>query len=108
MVACTAKPISIGLQPSGKSWRHQRPRSPVNRARKRGDGRLYVRRLPECSRWPANATHHPEMLTACSATIQNVERLPRLGHLVAPRAGLFDPNVFTSIACKFLLLVSGV
>src|SRR5215831_13636088 len=59
MVACTATPISIGLQPSGKSWRHQRPRSPVNRPRKRSDGRLYVRRLPERSRWPANAAHHP-------------------------------------------------
>ena len=59
VVACTAKPISIGLQPSGKSWRHQRPRSPVNRPRKRSDGRLYVRRLPERSRWPANAAHHP-------------------------------------------------
>jgi hypothetical protein len=33
-VACTAKPISIGLQPSGKSWRHQRPRSPANRPKK--------------------------------------------------------------------------
>jgi hypothetical protein len=53
MVACTAKPISIGLQPSGKSWRHQRPHSPVNRPRKRSDGRLHVRRLPERSRWPA-------------------------------------------------------
>jgi hypothetical protein len=45
MVACTAKPISIGLQPSGKSWRHQRPRSPVNRPRKRSDAPLHVRKL---------------------------------------------------------------
>ena len=61
MVACTAKPISIGLRPSGKSWRqprsptnrrrksekswrHQRPRSPPNRPGKRGAGRLHVRR----------------------------------------------------------------
>ena len=58
MASCTAKPISIGLRPSGKSWRHQRPRSQANRPGKRSDGRLHVLRPPERSRSPANATQH--------------------------------------------------
>jgi hypothetical protein len=79
MVACTAKPISIGLQPSEKSWRHQRLRSPVNRPRKRSDGHLYVLRLPERSRWPANAARHPEMLTASAAAIRALSGCHGLG-----------------------------
>jgi hypothetical protein len=88
MVACTAKPICIGLQPSGKSWRRQRPRSPVNRPRKRSDGRLYVRRLPERSRWSADPAHsHARCLFSGD---QHVERLPRLGHVSDARRQFAD------------------
>jgi hypothetical protein len=79
MVACTAKPISIGLQPSGKSWRHQRPRSPANRPLKRHPGRLHVRRPPERSRWPANAAHHTRNASACSAAIRTLSGCHGLG-----------------------------
>src|SRR5262249_56097670 len=88
MVACTAKPISIGLQPSEKSWRHQRLRSPVNRPRKRSDGHLYVLRLPERSRWPANAARHPEMLTASAAAIR---ALSGCQHLTDTGRNFADP-----------------
>ena len=74
MVACTATPISIGLQPSGKSWRHQRPRSPANRSRKRSAGRLHVRRSRERSRWPANAAHHSRDASAHPAHSTQHER----------------------------------
>jgi hypothetical protein len=79
MVACTAKPISIGLQPSAKSWRHQRPRSPLNRPRKRSDGRLHVRRPPERSRSPANGAHHTRDASACSAPIRTLSGCHGLG-----------------------------
>src|SRR6266576_3246440 len=72
MVACTAKPISIGLQPSGKSWRHQRPRSPVNRPRKRSDARLHVRRLPERSRWRGDRMSNCDLVAARSPTAMTV------------------------------------
>jgi hypothetical protein len=36
MAAYTAKPINIGLRPSGKSWRHRRLRSPASRPLKSG------------------------------------------------------------------------
>jgi hypothetical protein len=54
----------------------------VNRPRKRGDGRLYVRRLPECSRWPANATLR-------SATAYGSSRLhaPERGSARSPARG---------------------
>jgi hypothetical protein len=45
--------ISIGLRPSGKSWRHRRPRSPANPFRKRCAGRLHVRKPPRALRGPA-------------------------------------------------------
>jgi hypothetical protein len=53
MAMCMAKPIGIGLRPSGKSWRHRRPRSPDNPPRKRSAGRLYVRKPPRALRGPA-------------------------------------------------------
>jgi hypothetical protein len=87
MVACTAKPISIGLQPSGKSLRHQRPRSPVNQPRKRSDGRLHVRRLSERSRWPANAAHHTRNASACSVAIRTLSGCHGLGMYASGRGG---------------------
>jgi hypothetical protein len=74
MVACTAKPLSIGLRRSGKSWRHQRLGSPANRPRKRSAGRLHVRRPPERSRWPANAAHHARDASAHHAHSTQHER----------------------------------
>jgi hypothetical protein len=56
MAACTAKPSSIGLRPNGKCWRHRRPPSPADRPRKRSAHRLHIRRPPERSRGPADAT----------------------------------------------------
>ena len=64
MASSTVKPISIGLRLSGKSWRHQRPRSHANRPRKRSDGRLHVRKPPERSPSPANVAQHGPALPA--------------------------------------------
>ena len=62
MAMCTAKPISIGLRPSGKSWRHRRPRSPANPPRKRCAGRLHVRKPLPCA-GQLNAAHAPPVKT---------------------------------------------
>jgi hypothetical protein len=59
MAACTVKPISIGLRPSGKSWRHRRQRSPANPLRKKSAGCLHVRRPPRRLCGPADAVHAP-------------------------------------------------
>ena len=54
--ACTAKPLSIGLWPSGKSWRH-RQFSPANPLRKKSAECLHVREPPRRSRGPARIPH---------------------------------------------------
>ncbi len=72
MAMCTAKPISIGLRPSGKSWRHLRPRSPANPPRKRCAGRLHVRKPPRTLRGPAKAAHHTRDVSTCSAAISTL------------------------------------
>jgi hypothetical protein len=101
MTACTAKPISIGFRPNGKSWRHQRPRSPTNQLQKRSDGRLHVRRPPERSR----RTSHPRCQRLFGGD-QHVERLPRLGHVTDTGRdrgafGMFSPAVLRRPASYF-------
>src|SRR5262249_56457887 len=71
-------------------------------------GRTFRRSVAAFSRWPANATHHPEMLTACSAAIRTLSGRHGLDISSLRGRGFLTHNVFTSIACKFLLLVSGV
>jgi hypothetical protein len=92
MVACTAKPISIGLQPSGKSWRHQRPRSPVNRPRKRSDARLHVRRLPERSRWRGDRMSNCDLVAARSLIDLAASRLALRAPALRAATALTRPN----------------
>jgi hypothetical protein len=51
----------------------------VNRPRKRSDAPLHVRRLPERSRWPANAAHHTRNASACSVAIRTLSGCHGLG-----------------------------
>jgi hypothetical protein len=103
MASCTAKPISIGLRPSGKSWRHQRPRSHANRPRKRSDGRLHVRRPPERSRSPANThstarLHRPRTLLLgsrvdhCAEEVRAARRFLPMSCCLPPRAATSRPG----------------